>query len=52
MFGDALPRAVRFLDGSLVSRIFRVGAASASIASVGREESLADMVNVSGEFLG
>lgn len=49
----AFPRAVRFLDGSLESRIFRVGVDSESIASVGGEERLvADMVSVSGELLG
>lgn len=32
------PREVRFLDGSLASRIFRVGAGSLSIASVESED--------------
>lgn len=45
VFGDVFPRVVRFLEGSLASRIFRVGVGSVSIASVGGEVRLvADMV--------
>lgn len=46
VFGEVLPRAVRFLEGSLASRIFRVAVDSVSIASVGGEERLvADILN-------
>lgn len=51
LFEDIFPRVVRFLDGSLASRIFRVGTDEESIVSGGGEVRLiADMVSVSGEM--